>query len=83
MGGAVWQPEEEEYFWTKVVPQSDKKIGYDRETDKDDVKTWDELAREMKAHFAEESAKAGKNPIREYSTQALSEHSPCLGLYSH
>jgi hypothetical protein len=73
MGGAVWTKPEEEYFWTIVVPNSDKKIGYDKDNDKDQVKSWPELARQMRQHFTAERSKEGKEPLRGYSEQTLSK----------
>lgn len=44
MGGPLWTASEEDYFWTKVVPFSDKKIGHDKKTQRGEVSSWDTSA---------------------------------------
>ncbi|KAH8908620.1 hypothetical protein BR93DRAFT_492263 [Coniochaeta sp. PMI_546] len=74
MGGPLWTAPEEEYFWTKVIPFSDKRIGHDQKTQKAEVKTWETLAKEMLEAMTAERAKTGEKPLREYTALTLAEH---------
>lgn len=71
MGGPLWTAPEEEYFWTKVIPFSDKRIGHDQKTQKAEVKTWETLAKEMLEAMTAERAKTGEKPLREYTALTL------------
>ncbi|KAB5545674.1 hypothetical protein GE09DRAFT_1224631 [Coniochaeta sp. 2T2.1] len=74
MGGALWTELEEQYFWNVVITNSDKRIGHDMKTQRDQVKSWETLAEEMKAAMKEELKKQGKAPLRDYTALTLAEH---------
>ncbi|KAK3901845.1 hypothetical protein C8A05DRAFT_34452, partial [Staphylotrichum tortipilum] len=44
MGGKVWSREEEEFFWTKMVPHSPKRLGDDLQNEE---QTWDWICEQM------------------------------------
>ncbi|OIW30023.1 hypothetical protein CONLIGDRAFT_680814 [Coniochaeta ligniaria NRRL 30616] len=74
MGGPLWTAPEEDYFWTQVVPKSDKRLGYDHKIHKDEVESWDTLAREMLVAMRAFRAQTGEEPLRQYNGLMLSEH---------
>lgn len=76
MGGPLWTAPEEDYFWTQVVPKSDKRLGYDHKIHKDEVESWDTLAREMLAAMRAFRAQTGEEPLRQYNGLMLCESSP-------
>jgi hypothetical protein len=82
MGGPLWTAPEEEYFWTKVVPFSDKRIGHDMKTQKAEVKSWETLANEMLEAMKAERAKIGKEPLREYTALTLGKSDNCFVCWS-
>lgn len=71
MGGPLWTASEEDYFWTEVVPFSDKKIGHNKKAQRGEVRSWDTLAREMRQAMTAERAKIGEKPLREYTALML------------
>ncbi len=45
MGGKVWSKEEEEFFWTKLVPHSAKRLGDDLINNEE--QSWDWICEQM------------------------------------
>jgi len=70
----LWTQAEDDFFWTYVIPNSDKKIGYDRRTNAGGVKSWDELAREMRDAMATKFAELGQDVPRKYTALTLSKY---------
>ena len=72
MGGPLWTKIEEDYFWGHIVPNSDKKLGYDK-TQKGQVKTWEELAIDMQEAMEKKFGELGKPAPRKYTALTLGE----------
>lgn len=70
MGGQLWTETEEDYFWEEIVPNSDKKLGYTRDQ-RSQVKTWEQLAADMRAAMATKFRKLGKEVPRKYTALTL------------
>jgi len=70
MGGPLWTKPEEEYFWEYIIPNSDKKLGYDK-NQKGQVKTWEELATDMRAAMMKKFEELGKPVPRKYTALTL------------
>lgn len=68
MGGKVWSKEEEECFWTYIIPRSAKRLGVDRANP---PKTWAVLTREMQERM-------GNQARRNYTELGLCKFQPLL-----
>lgn len=67
MGGKLWSYLEERFFWTEVVPRSDKRVGADRVNH---VKmTWAQLAEMMQIRM-------GRDALRVYTCNSLCKAPP-------
>jgi hypothetical protein len=44
MGGKIWSKDEENAFWTIIIPRSAKRLGRDQLNEEE---TWEELASEL------------------------------------
>ncbi|KAM0335662.1 hypothetical protein ACHAQA_000711 [Verticillium albo-atrum] len=64
MGGKTWSLEEEQIFWRKIVPYSQKRVGKDRSNKE---KSWPELTEDMFAYM-------GEGARRTYTPLSLFEH---------
>jgi hypothetical protein len=70
MGGKVWSREEEEYFWTILVPQSAKRLGDDIKNNQE--QSWEWISEQMAIGMAEKAR-------RKYTYLCVCEyHSPRL-----
>lgn len=64
MGGKLWSPAEEVFFWKEVVPFSNKRVGPDKINN--DQRSWRELAVMMQE-------KMGDEALRDYTHIGLSK----------
>ncbi|KAI1340946.1 hypothetical protein F5Y15DRAFT_422824 [Xylariaceae sp. FL0016] len=61
-----WSPEEERYFWLRVIPNSQKRLGADQAREE---RSWDALAATMQRDMAQQGIRR-----RTYTPQMLYEH---------
>ncbi|KAL2019613.1 hypothetical protein VTK56DRAFT_9428 [Thermocarpiscus australiensis] len=76
MGGKVWSKEEEEVFWTRMMPQSPKRLGAD--IDRYQEKSWYWIANQMTQIMGEKAR-------RKYTHLGVFEHyfqNTVLGRFS-
>ena len=66
MGGKTWSAEEEEVFWTKMMPHSPKRIGDDIENNEE--QSWGLIAQKMQTIM-------GPDARRKYTSLSVCEYS--------
>ncbi|KAK4157572.1 hypothetical protein C8A00DRAFT_29415 [Chaetomidium leptoderma] len=71
MGGKTWSKEEEEVYWTQLIPHSPKRLGADLANKE---RSWDWVAVQMTRIMGDIAKEKRQDPRREYTHLCVFEH---------